>query len=135
MGSGSSTPSVVPFNENALMPFMPSVFNGPYNVAGAQQNAQMLQAKYPWITLPAGSFAGTMPGQYAGAGTAGFGRFGRGMPASAGVTNPNPPAPTQAQIAQYGPQATMQPPVNTSGGGAPVQLADILAALNPQRTQ
>jgi hypothetical protein len=160
MGSGSS-PSEIPFNWQYLLPEIPSA-RGPFNVKGAQQNAQMLQAKFPWVTPSAGSFEGAMPGQYAqagggggspfgslgaslgggilglGGGMPGVGSGGGGTPSSGGgvgVTSPDAPPPTPAQIAQFGPQSTMQPPVDTSGHGEAVSLQDILAALNPQRTR
>lgn len=119
MGSSGGPAQVIPFNAAELAPSMPSVFNGPFNVKGALQNSQMLQAKYPWITPPAGAFAGALPGQFANSG----GNIGVGTPSSVGVTNPNPPPPTPQQIQQFGP--TQNPSTQP-----PVDLQALLSVLN-----
>ena len=112
---GSSGTQIIPFNMNALKPFMPSVFKGPYNAQGAYQNEQMIAAKYPWITPPAGQFAGAQPGQFAGAGM--------------GVPAPQPPIP--ATVPQGGAQANPAMAAgNATNAMQPIPLQQILSILN-----
>jgi hypothetical protein len=122
-GSAPSGGGIIPFNMSALAPFMPSVFNGPYNAQGALQNEQMLTQKFPWITPPAGQFQGAQPGQYAGAGT--------------GVPSPNPPIPPTVQPATQAPQGSSQfnPAALATGqtnAMTPNSLQAILAVLGAQ---
>lgn len=141
-GSGSS-PSVVPFNIGALAPFMPSVFNGPFNAQGAEQNEQMLAKKYPWITPPAGQFAGAQPGQFAGAGN-GSGS----LPGVTGFTPPSAPNPPIPPTVPAGGSQTASTPAVPAQGASnfnpaalatgqgnsmmPNQLQAILAVLGAQ---
>lgn len=146
MGGSSGGGGTIPFNMSQLMPFLPSVFKGPYNAQGAFQNQQMLSNKYPWITPAAGQFAGAQPGQAAGQGGSGGGTdllgnpFPGGMPmggqfnfpgmgggGGGGVPNPSPPIPPQVQPgAQSNPMAGAAGATNAM---QPAPLQQILSVL------
>jgi hypothetical protein len=132
---------VIPFNLGALAPFMPSVFNGPYNAQGAEQNEQTIAAKYPWITPPAGQFAGAQPGQFAGA-TAGpdVGGFPNGFGGTSGFTPPaapNPPIPPTVPQggspggSQMNPQSLATGQVNAMQPNSLQSILAVLGAQNP----
>jgi hypothetical protein len=129
-GGGSSGPSVIPFDMSKLAPLMPSVFQGPFNAQGALQNEETLAKKYPWITPPAGQFAGAQPGQFAGATTGNqFGFPGSNVPA---VPPPNPPIPPTVPsqgASQYNPMGMAPNQVNAA---MPSSLQQILAVLGAQ---
>lgn len=121
-GGGGGGGGVIPFNMSELAPFMPSVFNGPYNPQGANANEQMIEAKYPWITPPAGQFEGAQPGQFAGANTGGSGG-GFGAP---NAKPPNPPIPATAA----------PPPSNITSNFNPMQAAGGMPnSMNPTSLQ
>ena len=117
MGGSSGGTQVIPFNMNALKPFMPSVFNGPYNAQGALQNEKLIAQKYPWITPPAGQFAGAQPGQFAGAGQ--------------GAQAPQPPIPPTVPQGGGGAQANPAAMAgNATNAMQPAPLQQILSILN-----
>ena len=129
-GGGGGPAPEIPFNMAEMAPFMPSVFNGPYNAQGAYQNEQMIASKYPWITPPAGQFAGAQPGQFAGAG-GGFPGAGISTPSS--VQPPIPPTVPQGgnASAQFNPMALSS---NQQNAMQPTSLQTIEAILGSQGT-
>jgi hypothetical protein len=134
MGGGGGGSQVIPFNMSALEPFMPSIFQGPYNAQGAYANEQMIANKYPWITPPAGQFEGAQPGQFAGASNPNSapGFFGGGgIPGVGTVPPPSPPIPPSAPGAPPMP-ATQNPQALATGapnGMQPNSLQQILSVL------
>jgi hypothetical protein len=122
-GSSSSGSS---FNPASLNAAIPSVANGPFNVAGAQQNAATLAQQYPWITPPAGAFAGAAPGQsqQSGAFSLGLAPASGAMPAAAPPGAAGPPV--------GGSPASLNP-IQAAGGApnsfTPTSMQAILAAL------
>lgn len=127
-GGGGGPAPEIPFNEAELAPSMPSVFNGPFNAQGAYQNEQMIASKYPWITPPAGQFAGAQPGQFANAGGA---AQGTNTPSS--VQPPIPPTVSPGGTNNVGGQFNQ---VGLAGNQVnpmqPNSLQSILAVLGPQ---
>lgn len=134
-GGGGGGGGEIPFNMAALEPFMPSIFQGPYNAQGAEQNEETIAQKYPWIMTPAGNFEGAQPGQFAGSSNGqtnpfGFGMgFGGGLPGVGTVPPPNPPVPPTVGAtpgAQVNPQAMATGAVNSM---QPYPLQSVIAAL------
>ena len=133
MGGGGGGGGEIPFNMGALAPFMPSVFNGPYNAEGAEQNEQSISQKYPWIMTPAGNFEGAQPGQFAGAGTPNGVPLQNGFGGTSGFPPPqapNPPIPPSVGApgagSQMNPQAMATGSVNAM---QPYPLQQVIAAL------
>ena len=62
------------FDPSAFSSSIPSVAQGNYNLGGAQENAAMVQSRYPWITPPQDAFAGAT----GGAGGSGGGKMAGG---------------------------------------------------------
>jgi hypothetical protein len=136
---GSSGGGVIPFNMNALKAVMPSVFQGPYNAQGALQNEQMIAKKFPWITPPAGQFAGAQPGQSSGAGGGGGGMPGFAGGGGAAAPNPSPPGPpippTVQPAAQSNPVAAATGATNSMMPAPLQQILSVLMAGSPSGGQ
>lgn len=125
---GSSGSSQPPFNPGLLNAAMPSVTGGPYNLEGSQQNIATLQQKYPWITPPAGAFAGATPGTGQNQGPQGFNRLLEQLSigGNRGISPTAPPAPMPTTMPLLNPVTTA---TNQRNPMQPNTVASILAAL------
>lgn len=135
-------PAPPPFDPSALNAAIPSVAGGNFNLAGAQQNASMLQSRYPWIVPPAGAFAGAsqQQGNQGGMGPMGMlaGLENPLLAAIGGVPGGMRPQQAQPQSAlppsvppPQAPGAPQNPLSQYLGqGGGQIPLQAILSALS-----